>query len=81
MERLHRGQTVLHLCVKHRQLEALRFLGEKMGDLVCVKDDDGETILHLAVRCNQVEMVGYLLKTNKIEKLTANSMGKHHSTS
>ena len=56
MERLHRGQTVLHLCVKHHQLRALRFLVERLGDLARAKDDDGETLLHLAVRYNQVEV-------------------------
>ncbi|XP_047975124.1 ankyrin repeat-containing protein NPR4-like [Salvia hispanica] len=76
MERLHRGQTVLHLCVKHGQLQTLRLLLEKLGDLVRAKDDDGETILHLAVRYNQIEMVRYLVESNKIEKLTDNSMGK-----
>ncbi|XP_042016868.1 ankyrin repeat-containing protein At5g02620-like [Salvia splendens] len=76
MERLHRGQTVLHLCVKHRQLRTLRLLLEKMGDLVRAKDDDGETLLHLAVRYNQIEMVRYLVESNKVEKLTENCMGK-----
>lgn len=57
MERVQRGQTVLHLCVKRRQLPALIVLVEKMeGDIVCAKDDDGETILHLAVRCHQLEV-------------------------
>ena len=44
MERLNRGQTVMHLCVKHRQLETLKCLAEKMRDHVNVKDDDGETL-------------------------------------
>ncbi|XP_057776286.1 ankyrin repeat-containing protein At5g02620-like isoform X2 [Salvia miltiorrhiza] len=76
MERLHRGQTVLHLCVKHRQLTTLTVLVEKLGELVYAKDDDGETLLHLAVRSNQLEMVRYLVEDNKIKKLTKNSMGK-----
>ncbi|XP_057776311.1 ankyrin repeat-containing protein At5g02620-like [Salvia miltiorrhiza] len=76
MERLHRGQTVLHLCVKHRQLSTLKVSVEKLGELVYAKDDDGETLLHLAVRSNQLEMVEYLVENNKMKKLTENSMGK-----
>ena len=55
--RLHRGQTVLHLCVKHRQLGTLTVLVDKLGDLVSAKDDDGETLLHFAVRANQLEVL------------------------
>ncbi|XP_047971573.1 ankyrin repeat-containing protein NPR4-like isoform X2 [Salvia hispanica] len=76
MERVRRGQTVLHLCVKHRQIEALKVLADKLGDLVCAKDDDGDTLLHLAVRSNQLEIIQYLVRSNKIQKLTLNSMGK-----
>ncbi|XP_057776291.1 ankyrin repeat-containing protein BDA1-like [Salvia miltiorrhiza] len=76
MERVRRGQTVLHLCVKHRQLRALNVLVEKLGELVCAKDDDGETILHLAVRCNQLEMIRYLVQRTKLDKEMTNSMGK-----
>ncbi|XP_057776310.1 ankyrin repeat-containing protein At5g02620-like [Salvia miltiorrhiza] len=76
MERLHRGQTVLHLCVKHRRLSTLKVSVEKLGELVYAKDDDGETLLHLAVRSNQLEMVQYLVENNKMKKLTENSMGK-----
>ncbi|XP_057775518.1 ankyrin repeat-containing protein At5g02620-like [Salvia miltiorrhiza] len=75
MER-HRGQTVLHLCVKHRQLTTLKVLAEKLGDLVNAKDDDGETLLHLAVRSNQDQVVRYLVESNKMKKLSMNSMGK-----
>ncbi|KAL1542482.1 ankyrin repeat-containing protein-like protein [Salvia divinorum] len=59
MERLHRGQTVLHLCVKHRQLETLKFLVKKLDILVPVNDDDGEKAFDLAVRCNRDEMIEY----------------------
>ncbi|KAL1541869.1 ankyrin repeat-containing protein-like protein [Salvia divinorum] len=62
-ERVHRGQTALHLCVKHCQIETLKALVEELGDLVCAKDDDGETPLHLAVRSNQLEIVRYLVES------------------
>ncbi|XP_047959863.1 ankyrin repeat-containing protein At5g02620-like [Salvia hispanica] len=74
--RLHRGQTVLHLCVKHRQLGTFTILVDKLGDLVNAQDDDGETLLHFAVRANQLEIVEYLKENNKLEKLTKNSAGK-----
>ncbi|XP_042052919.1 ankyrin repeat-containing protein At5g02620-like [Salvia splendens] len=74
--RLHRGQTVLHLCVKHRQLGTLTVLVDKLRDLVSAKDDDGETLLHFAVRANQLEIVEYLKRACRREKLTKNSNGK-----
>ncbi|XP_047959866.1 ankyrin repeat-containing protein At2g01680-like [Salvia hispanica] len=60
-ERLHRGQTMLHLCVKHRQLGTLMVLVDKLGDkdLVSAEDDDGETLLHFAVRTYQLEVIYY----------------------
>ncbi|XP_047959859.1 ankyrin repeat-containing protein BDA1-like [Salvia hispanica] len=77
-ERLHRGQTVLHLCVKHRQLGTLMVLVDKLGDkdLVSAEDDNGETLLHFAVRTNQLEVVVYLDESGKLGRLTKNSGGK-----
>ncbi|XP_057776398.1 ankyrin repeat-containing protein At2g01680-like [Salvia miltiorrhiza] len=56
MERVHRGQTVLHLCVKHRQLSTLKLLVENFDEFLDAKDDDGETLLHLAARSNREEV-------------------------
>lgn len=58
-ERLRRGETILHLCVKHRQLIAFKVLVEVLQELVSVEDDDGETALHLAVRCDQLEVTNF----------------------
>ncbi|XP_057775522.1 ankyrin repeat-containing protein At2g01680-like [Salvia miltiorrhiza] len=55
MERVGRGQTVLHLCVKHGKLETLKVLVGKLWELVEAVDEDGETLLHLAVRSTQLE--------------------------
>ncbi|XP_047946711.1 ankyrin repeat-containing protein BDA1-like [Salvia hispanica] len=61
-ERLRRRETVLHLCVKHDQLMALKVLVDKLGkDIVNAIDEDGETLLHFAVRCNQFEVTINLL--------------------
>lgn len=58
MERLHRRETVLHLCVKHGQLRALKVLIDRLGDeFVEAVDEDEETILHLAIRSNQLEVI------------------------
>ncbi|XP_047956573.1 ankyrin repeat-containing protein At5g02620-like isoform X2 [Salvia hispanica] len=76
MERLRTGGTVLHLCVKHGQLAALKILVERLGDFVNATDENGETILHLAVRCDQLETTKYLVENKKIEKRIRNSMGK-----
>ncbi|XP_047963898.1 ankyrin repeat-containing protein At5g02620-like [Salvia hispanica] len=76
--RLHHRQTVLQLCVKHRQLGTLKVLVEELGDtdLVNAKDDDGETLLHFAVRTNQLEVVEYMKGSGKVERLTKNFAGK-----
>ena len=55
---MQRGETILHLCVRHNQLEALKFLVETMdehNEVVNAKDDNGFTILHLAVADKQIE--------------------------
>ncbi|CAH2080477.1 unnamed protein product [Thlaspi arvense] len=51
------GETILHLCVKHSQFEALKLLMEKTANDVNSKDADGNTILHLAVSDKQVEVL------------------------
>ena len=52
------GETVLHLCVKHNQYEALKLLVKSVsdeGDFLNSKDHDGgNTLLHLAVMLKQV---------------------------
>ncbi|KAJ9538145.1 hypothetical protein OSB04_030878 [Centaurea solstitialis] len=70
-------ETILHLCVKHNQLEVLKLLVEKMGDYEFVnsKDADGNTILHLAVADKQIETVSFLLLDTPIEVNTSNANG------
>ncbi|GAY65606.1 hypothetical protein CUMW_242430 [Citrus unshiu] len=50
-------ETILHLCVKHNQLEALKVLLENTDDseFLNAKDDYGMSILHLAVADKQIE--------------------------
>ena len=52
--------TVLHLCVKYNQIEALKLLVESLsdeGDFLNSKDHDGgNTILHLAVMLKQTKV-------------------------
>nr|GLL47024.1 ankyrin repeat-containing protein ITN1-like [Ipomoea trifida] len=56
------GESILHMCVKHSKLEALKTLvemiGDGGGDFVNYKDSFGNTILHLAVSDKQIEQRG-----------------------
>ncbi|XP_047944354.1 ankyrin repeat-containing protein ITN1-like isoform X1 [Salvia hispanica] len=76
MEGLPRKETVLHLCVKHGQLGALKVLIDRLGaELVDADDENGETILHMAVRSNQLETIQYLVDNKKIKRRTRNIRG------
>ena len=57
-EKTKRGETILHLCVKYHQLEALKKLVEAVDDdeFLNQKDGEGLTILHLAVIGKQIEV-------------------------
>nr|GMD84025.1 ankyrin repeat-containing protein BDA1-like [Ipomoea batatas] len=65
------GESILHMCVKHSQLEALKIVVEMIGDggggFVNCRDSFGNTILHLAVADKQFETVKYLLTYTTIE--------------
>ncbi|XP_060179653.1 ankyrin repeat-containing protein At2g01680-like [Lycium barbarum] len=56
------GENILHSCVKHNQLEALKVLMEIGFDhaFLNAKDSDGHTILHLAVADKQIETIEFL---------------------
>ncbi|XP_062098809.1 ankyrin repeat-containing protein NPR4-like [Humulus lupulus] len=70
-----RSETILHVCVRHNQLEALKFLVNNMDDyqIVNAKDDYGMTLLHLAVTNKQIETVKFLLINTKIEVNAVNA--------
>ena len=55
------GETILHLCVKHNQLDALKFLLDNMDDpqFLNAEDDYGMTITQLAVAGKQTEVLFY----------------------
>ncbi|XP_021723963.1 ankyrin repeat-containing protein At2g01680-like [Chenopodium quinoa] len=76
-ERTNNGDSVLHLCIKYRQPEALMFLSMVLDDhqLINLKDSDGNTILHLAVIAKQPEIVTFLLKATSIEVNAINTNG------
>ncbi|KAK3436043.1 hypothetical protein EUGRSUZ_C00697 [Eucalyptus grandis] len=70
------GQTILHLCVKHNKLEALKLLIDILGDdqFINSRDEDGNTILHLAAADGQTETITFL--TNKgVDPNITNSKG------
>ncbi|KAL7232078.1 hypothetical protein ACSBR2_010151 [Camellia fascicularis] len=75
----HQGETILHLCVKHFQMDALKLLMEETKDvqiqgLVNATDDYGYTILHLAVADKQVKIVEYLASRVDVNAKNANGL-------
>ncbi|XP_019055295.1 PREDICTED: ankyrin repeat-containing protein ITN1-like [Nelumbo nucifera] len=70
-----RGETVLHLCVKHNRLEALKLLLEKDDESVNWKDEDGNTILHLAVVKKSIRTIRFLLANTRVEVNSLNANG------
>lgn len=75
--RLDSGETILHLCVKHQQLNNLSLLLHRIPDpeFVNAKDNDGNTILHLAVSGQQFEIVKHVLQNTKIDVNATNACG------
>ncbi|PON71738.1 Transmembrane protein [Parasponia andersonii] len=72
-----RRETVLHVCVRYNQLEALRLLVEVVDvyQFVNAKDDYGMTVLHLAVADKQIQTVRFLLTNTRIEVNAVNANG------
>ncbi|CAL5438467.1 unnamed protein product [Camellia sinensis] len=75
--RLDSGETILHLCVKHQQLNTLSLLLHRIPDpeFVNAKDNDGNTILHVAVSGQQFEIVKHVLQNTKIDVNATNAYG------
>ncbi|KAB2630203.1 ankyrin repeat-containing protein [Pyrus ussuriensis x Pyrus communis] len=64
-------ETVLHLCIKHNQLECLKMLVERddsNGEFLNSRAgcDGGVTILHLALMLRQIKTIRYLLSVDTI---------------
>lgn len=57
-EKTDGGGTVLHLCVKYKQLEMMKILFRYIQDseFLNAKNDEGMTVLHLAVLDQQIEV-------------------------
>ncbi|XP_061341457.1 ankyrin repeat-containing protein ITN1-like [Gastrolobium bilobum] len=61
--------SILHLCVRHNHLEALKLLVESVnGDnqFLSAKDKEDNTILHLAVKHRQIKIIKYLLSLSEM---------------
>ncbi|CAL5358660.1 hypothetical protein CsSME_00048662 [Camellia sinensis var. sinensis] len=73
------GETILHLCVKYHQKEALDLLvhtlKDKIQGFINATDDYGNTILHVAVANKQIQTVQHLLTIDKIDVNAKNING------
>ncbi|GMH07231.1 hypothetical protein Nepgr_009071 [Nepenthes gracilis] len=74
------SETILHVCVKHNQLEALKFLLTETlirnnAEFMNFKDGDGNTILHLAVLDGQLLTIYFLTKIASIDVNAKNVFG------
>jgi ankyrin repeat protein len=55
--RVYREDTIMHLCVKHNLLEALKLLVQSVNDDEFVNSiDDGNTVLHLTAATKYTEL-------------------------
>ncbi|XP_058192296.1 ankyrin repeat-containing protein BDA1-like [Rhododendron vialii] len=71
-EKLAKGETVLHLCVKCNRLEAFKTLvqylhNNHMEFLLTAGDDDGNTILHLVAALKQKNNIEYLMEIRSVK--------------
>ncbi|CAL5358672.1 unnamed protein product [Camellia sinensis] len=73
------GETILHLCVKYHQMEALDLLVHTLKDeiqgFINATDDYGNTVLHLAVTNKHIQTVQHLLTIDKIDVNAKNING------
>ncbi|CDP08310.1 unnamed protein product [Coffea canephora] len=78
LEKTDGGGTILHLCVKHNQLEALKTLVDivKYPEFVNAKNEDGMTILHLAIYYEQHETAKYIVQKNGVDVNARDANGK-----
>ncbi|XP_050232455.1 ankyrin repeat-containing protein BDA1-like isoform X2 [Mercurialis annua] len=76
-ELLDDEDTVLHLCVKYNQLDALKLLVEMVNDdeFISKANRDGNTVLHLAAMLKRFKMIKYLISLSKVKK-NVNSMNR-----
>ncbi|XP_022728816.1 ankyrin repeat-containing protein BDA1-like [Durio zibethinus] len=71
------GETILHACVRYNQLEAMKFLVERVSDhdFVNCKNYDGNTILHLAIAAKQIEAINFLISSTTVDVNCQNADG------
>ncbi|KAL8152304.1 hypothetical protein V2J09_010064 [Rumex salicifolius] len=71
------GESIMQLCVKYKQLAALKAVVGAVGDAEVLNavDGEGNTVLHVAVANKEVEMVRLLLSDGRVKRNTPNSKG------
>ncbi|XP_050232453.1 ankyrin repeat-containing protein BDA1-like [Mercurialis annua] len=69
-ELLEAEDTVLHLCVKYNQLDALKLLMEMVDDdeFILKANRDGNTVLHLAAMLKRLKMIKYLISLPQVKE-------------
>ncbi|KAL7099105.1 hypothetical protein ACP275_09G061400 [Erythranthe tilingii] len=75
---VYRDENILHLCVKHYQVEPLKLMVKTAlahPKFINSKDGDGNTLLHLAVADKQVETINFLLSVPAFEVNAQNLNG------
>ncbi|KAI3863523.1 hypothetical protein MKX03_021855 [Papaver bracteatum] len=58
--------TILHLCVKHDRLKAIKWL-DPNAHFINSRNSDGNTILHLAAEMKRMKFIRYLMENKNIE--------------
>ncbi|KAL8035980.1 hypothetical protein ABFX02_12G129600 [Erythranthe guttata] len=77
-DRTDRGETGLHLSVKWNRVDAVKLLGEEIGEdseVLNWKDCEGNSALHIAVTKKHVEIIKYLVTLNGLEVNSLNKSG------
>ncbi|PKI33287.1 hypothetical protein CRG98_046325 [Punica granatum] len=78
------GDSVLHLCVKYNQLDALKVLVNSLAEdnedlLLNSRDAEGNTMFHLAVLLKQEETVRFLLSVPTVREGSASALPEDNS--
>ncbi|KAE8657888.1 Detected protein of confused Function [Hibiscus syriacus] len=74
---MEQGESILHACVRCNQLEALKFLMERISDheFVNRQNYDGNNIMHMAIATKQTMVINFLISSTTIDVNCVNEDG------